>query len=400
MRIAPDGGLYMRRPSLPSFLLPAILLSMLTAGWAQLVRPAAGTRRKGRSVVRPLKNARDLMPVIRAQSAAGTTIPLWNYSVVSPADNLTYSGSMVGRSPFFHGYRSTSVQAYLIPVIMTFSDGTKLDPTAPDSCLGGMNVADVTAKSPIFQNAAFTLNGANVGPTQYIDAFQRANFWSKVAAAGNRYHTLLNLTTLPAVNVSVPALDGGAQNLGIFFCTWGDVDINWFDAYVQNTLLPSLVAQGVAPNTLPIFLFDSINLCDPYDPNNVPCGILGYHGAYTPSTLLQTYITSDFDTSGLYSGDVSVLSHEIGEWMDDPVGTNPTPLWGNTGQVAGCQGNLEVGDPLTGTILLPQITMNNFTYSLQELAYFSWFYRLSPSLSAGLAYSDGGTFTTSAGPIC
>jgi hypothetical protein len=156
----------------------------------------------------------------------------------------------------------------------------------------------------------------------------------------------------------------------------------------------------VAPNTLPIFLFDSINLCDPYDPNNVPCGILGYHGAYTPSTLLQTYITSDFDTSGLYSGDVSVLSHEIGEWMDDPVGTNPTPLWGNTGQVAGCQGNLEVGDPLTGTILLPQITMNNFTYSLQELAYFSWFYRLSPSLSAGLAYSDGGTFTTSAGPIC
>jgi len=148
MRIAPDGGLYMRRPSLPSFLLPAILLSMLTAGWAQLVRPAAGTHRKGRSVVRPLKNARDLMPVIRAQSAAGTTIPLWNYSVVSPADNLTYSGSMVGRSPFFHGYRSTSVQAYLIPVIMTFSDGTKLDPTGPDSCLGGMNVADVTAKSP------------------------------------------------------------------------------------------------------------------------------------------------------------------------------------------------------------------------------------------------------------
>lgn len=383
-------------------LLPAVLLIFASVAAAQSAQPATSTpRRKGRSVVRPLKNARALMSAIRSQSAAGTTIPLWDYSVVSPADNLTYTGSMVGRSPFFHGFRSTSVQAYLIPVIMTFSDGTKLDPTAPDSCgLNNQVVASVTADSPIFQNAAFSFNGANLGTTQYIDAFQRGSFWSKVSATGNRYHTLLNLTTLPAVNVSVPAADGGATNLGVIFCTWGDVDINWFDSYVQNTLIPSLAAQGVAPNTLPIFLFDSINLCDPYNPNLIPCGILGYHGAYTPSTLLQTYVVSDFDTSGLYLGDVSVLSHEVGEWMDDPVGTNPTPLWGNVGQVVGCQNNLEVGDPLTGSILVPQITMNNFTYSLQELAYFSWFYRLNPSPAAGGAYSDGGSFTTGAGPIC
>lgn len=390
----------MRRRWLTLFLSSALLLSLVTTVLAQAGRPATGALRKGRTVVRPLKNARTLMPAILAQSASGTTIPLWNYSLISPADNLSYSGSMVGRSPFFHGFRSTSVQAYLIPIIMRFSDGTLLDPTAPDSCLNNMNVASVTANSPIFQNAAFSFNGANLGTTQYIDAFQRASFWSKVAATGNRYHTLLNLNTLPAVTVSVPAADGGATNLGIIFCTWGDVDINWWDSYVQNTLIPSLAAQGVAPNTLPIFVFDSINLCDPYNPNNIPCGILGYHGAYTSSTLLQTYVTSDFDTSGLYLGDVSVLSHEVGEWMDDPVGTNPTPLWGNTGQVIGCQGNLEVGDPLTGTILVPQITMNNFTYSLQELAYFSWFYRQSPSLAAGGAYSDGGTFTTTAGPIC
>jgi len=142
-----------------------------------------------------------------------------------------------------------------------------------------------------------------------------------------------------------------------------------------------------------------VNMCDPYNPNNVPCGILGYHSAYTPSTLLQTYVVSDFDTAGLYLGDVSVLTHEVGEWMDDPMGTNPTPLWGNTGQVVGCQNNLEVGDPLTGTIL-PPVTMNGFTYSLQELVFFSWFFRQSPSLGTGGKYSDNGTFTSDAGPVC
>ena len=46
------------------------------------------------------------MPAIQTQSATGTTIPLWNYSLVSPVDNLTYTGNMVGRSPFAHGFRS------------------------------------------------------------------------------------------------------------------------------------------------------------------------------------------------------------------------------------------------------------------------------------------------------
>ena len=31
------------------------------------------------------------------------------------------------------------------------------------------------------------------------------------------------------------------------------------------------------------------------------------------------------------------------------IATNPTPKWGHIGQVSGCQSNLEVGDPLSGT---------------------------------------------------
>jgi hypothetical protein len=59
----------------------------------------------------------------------------------------------------------------------------------------------------------------------------------------------------------------------------------------------------------------------------------------------------DWDTTGDFGGtaDGSVSSHEIAEWMNDPLGNNPTPAWGNSGQVSGCQRNFEVGDPLSGT---------------------------------------------------
>jgi hypothetical protein len=94
------------------------------------------------------------------------------------------------------------------------------------------------------------------------------------------------------------------------------------------------------------------------------------------------------------------MSHEIGEWMDDPIGNNSTPLWGHTGQVSGCQNNLEVGDPLSGTDFPQLLATNGVTYHPQELAFFSWFFRQSPSLGVNGWYSDNGTFTQDAGALC
>ena len=87
-----------------------------------------------------------------------------------------------------------------------------------------------------------------------------------------------------------------------------------------------------------------------------------------------------------------MLSHEVGEWLDDPFGNNPTPAWGNTGQVKGqCQANLEVGDPLTGTTF--PVVRKGVTYHPQELAFSSWFYGPSPSIAVNGTYSFNGTFT-------
>lgn len=43
---------------------------------------------------------------------------------------------------------------------------------------------------------------------------------------------------------------------------------------------------------------------------------------------------------------------------------------------------------------------NGFTYHVQDLAFFSWFYRQSPSIGLGGVYSLFGTFKTSAGAAC
>jgi len=371
----------------------AVLCGAAPALFAQEKQlPAQPRRYKPRSAVFPLKNAKALLPQIMTQSAIGSTVPLWSYSLVSPFDNKSYSGQMVGRSPLFHGQRTTTVKTYLVPVILTFADtGIVFDPTTNDACLGS-SVLSTVQNSPIFQTTDYIMNGVDVGSAQYIDAFQRANFWTNVSVAGNSYHTVLGLTTLPAVKVTVPVANG-QTNLGIFCGFFGNMDINWWDNYVQTTLIPSLASKGVGPTNLPLFLFDSVVEYLNGDPNQ--CCVFGYHNSYTPNGVLQTYSISNFDTTATFGGDIGTLSHEVGEWMDDPLTTNPTPAWGNTGQVSGCQNNLEVGDPLSGT-LFPSVTMNNFTYNPQELAFFSWFYRQAPSIGAGGAYSNNSTFTSGA----
>jgi hypothetical protein len=180
------------------------------------------------------------------------------------------------------------------------------------------------------------------------------------------------------------------------------MDIIWWQPYVEGTIIPSLAAQGVNPTTLPLFLFYNVVMTQgPPTLTGSTCCILGYHTAFS-STTVQTYSVFDFDTTtsfGPTSSAISAMSHEVGEWMDDPLGNNLTPAWGHIGQVTGCQNNLENGDPLSGTSF-PSVVLNGVTYAPQELAFFSWFFRQSPSIGINGWYSNNSTFTTGAGPVC
>jgi hypothetical protein len=358
-------------------------------------------------------------------SAAGTagTLPLFLFSVESNRDDNFYTGVMVGRDPFNNGGGQVSVDTPVIPlVIVTNTIGTTVDANGIISTKAGKTVFDPTVantrclsapnnvpfklaqQSPIFQNAHFNFGGTDVGFTQYVDAFQRANFWNAIDKSS--YHVRLAPRTLAPIVLNIPANKGLAlatTALGppAFCAPLGIVNIDTFDGIITNQLLPLLKARGVNPATFPIFLLSNVveSFTAPTDLNG--CCIIGYHG--TNGFPIQTYSPSDFDTTGLFGGrkgeDTVTLSHEVAEWVNDPFANNPTPPWGHVGQVPGCQGNLEVGDPLSGTNNPPIFMPNGFTYHLQELAFFSWFFQ-TPSIGIHGWFSNNDTFAHDAGPPC
>jgi hypothetical protein len=360
-----------------------------------------------------------------AAAPAVPGLPLWSFHVVSDRDGNDYTGVMVGTSPFNHGSGQTSVATQIVPIIFkthtigtilrqngivaTTPGDTTFDSTVPDpACLGARNNNPLRLfqQSPIFQAADFNYGGTDVGRTQTTDAFQRASFWRVIDHAN--YHVKLGpITTFAPIVVDVPAASGLAlatTSLGppAFCAPMAIVDANFFDLFINNNILPALAPHGVNHGTFPIFfLYNAVmSAGDPRDVAN-NCCILGYHGIGNNDPT-QTYSPMNFDSTGLFGVgglDIATATHEVGEWMDDPFGNNPTPPWGHTGQVPGCQSNLEVADPLSGTEAPRIIMSNGYTYHLQEMAFFSWFYS-ARSVGIGGWFSNNGTFLTNAGPPC
>jgi hypothetical protein len=321
-------------------------------------------------------------------------LPMFSYTIQASAalGSGVYSGSIVGRSPLNRGKTTTTIPTQIIPLVITVS-GVTYDPTQPDACVTGSPTdISIITNSPIFTNNASTMNGVNVGTTQYIDAFQRAEFWSLVQ--GTPYHLILNQSMLAAqtltfsgANVARTCANGTPSSIG-------EVDINTFDAAIQN-LITGPLAGMVNAGTFPIFLTKDV-----VETENGGCCVLGYHSGIFVNNQLQIYSPFSIDTTGAFGpGFVSTLSHEMGEAINDPSGTNPTPPWGMIGQVQGsCQSNFEVGDPLSPGWPSPTNPFvvtggNGLTYNLQELAFYSWFYGSSAlGTGAGGGFSNHGTF--------
>jgi hypothetical protein len=365
-----------------------------------------------------VKPARDANGNIIQPANSVSALVTFTYTVKSSRDGNSYTGVMVGQDPFVPPFSPTNVTTPVVPLIITTNTvatgitpsgiltttkgSTTFDPTMTDpACLKAPKDVPLSLfqESPIFQPVSFTFGRTSVGTTQYTDAFQRGNFWSSVA--GTDYHTLVNPVLFQPVILNVASNEGLAIPPSLFGSCGplGIVNINTLDSFLTGTVLPQLASQGVGTSQFPVFLLYNLvmSIGVPTDLNK--CCVLGFHGA--TGTPTQTYSPIDFDTSGLFGPsihDTSIAAHEVGEWMDDPFGNNPTPAWGHVGQVSGCQNNLEVGDPLTGTNI-PVVHSNGFDYHLQELAFFSWFYG-APSIAVNGWFSDNNTFKSDAGPVC
>ena len=331
---------------------------------------------------------------IAVSAAAAPKLATFTASVVD--SGITYKYTMVGKNPSVKLTKpTTTVTAQLIPLLIKFPDGASWDPTVADSCDSGASALVRTQQSPVFVGHPWTWGGTSIGTGQYVDAFQRASFWKDTMPTGINpgYHVNLALTTLPTVTINVPLADAAEATTFCGNFLLGLVNVNWLDAYLKKTVIPSLASQGVGPSTFPLFLVHNVG---EYIGTVGQCCVLGYHNAYKATTTspIQSYGLSMYDNSSDFTGssDISALSHEVGEWVNDPYTNNKTRAWGHIGQVRGCQKNLEVGDPLSSTNISD--TVGGFTYNPQELAFESWFHRVTPSLGVNGWYSNNGTFTT------
>ena len=311
----------------------------------------------------------------------------------------TFKFTMVGKDPRVHLARpSTTVPAEIIPLKLVFPGATSNDPTVGNSCDRTPALTRVL-NSPVVKNARWTFGGKTIGTTQYGDAFRRAEFWkfTKPGALNPGYHVKLAFTALPKQTIKVPGADSAESSTSCG--TEMLVGVHWLNKYLRTKVLPRLASRGmVSPRTFPLFL--TTNSVE-YTRYVFRCCVFGFHHAYKFRGRVQTYGVADYETSDYFPPsanlhDIEFVSHEIAEWMDDPLDNNPTKPWGNVGQVGGCQNSLEVGDPLTGKTISRKI--GKYTYHLQELAFFSWFYHQKKSIGVNGWYSDNGTFRSPAAP--
>jgi hypothetical protein len=275
-----------------------------------------------------------------------------------------YKDVFIGTQPS-KGAVSTKIPVDIIPIKLTYGAQVN-DPTAPIG--GGNSAVQQTLASPVFQKSiTYTGTGYSIH-SQYEDAFQKEALWNKGASASG-YHVLFKTPTVkPTVSLTVPSADGGTFSYnGV---TVIEANFSYFDAQIQSVI----TSDGIPANVLPVFITANSFL---YDSGG--CCIGGYHdynGAQTYSYF--NYLT----TAGGFTEDVAALTHELGEWMDDPYVNNSSQ---NTppGTPASCATNdannqnplYEVGDPLEGNANFGTYayTVGGFTWHLQDLvtpAYF------------------------------
>ncbi|HLG65664.1 MAG TPA: hypothetical protein VKY19_27330 [Ktedonosporobacter sp.] len=337
------------------------------------------------------------MAQLQGLAKAAQAQTLANAQVKEPpmfSSSFTFNGqtfpfTMVGSDPAL-GSKTSHVKTILIPVSTHF----------PDQNITLFNKADADklTDSPIFSR-----NHVVVGDrTQFTDALQRNQFHNFVSTVSPNYHVLLNQPEMRrTVKLELPFNTSNevadlvltVRNTNIQV---GIVDINFFVPWIENQVL----AMHLPTDTLPVFQFHDIFLnFGSIDPKNLQCCVLGFHDAFTPASRpneIHTFIYESFTTAGIFQGvsDVSVMSHEAAEWVNDPFGNNPTPPWVNAG--GGCQTNLETGDFLEG---MPGASFKVAGFTFQDETNLWWFARTPrPTPATAGNYDFLGTLTTPSTP--
>jgi hypothetical protein len=277
-------------------------------------------------------------------------------------DKINYT--MIGGDPTSTN-KSTTIKVVVVPVKLVFNKATggmTFDPLK-HKWPNGLNEVDLLKASPLISDAVdWKQGGTDLGQTQYLDAYQRGNFWSTVKNEPN-YHILLDIAKVaPEETINITSTATGQVVDNPFGHTKiGEYNYGSMQGFINSYLQNSKNKKYVKPNQLVFFITYQTYLRN-------PCCIGGYHTSIGNQPNGQTFgYTTMLDDPGAFSQDVSAAAHELGEWLDDPF----------TDNYVNCQDNgiMENGDPLeSGSNYggMP-IKLDGFTYNPQELVFIDYF---------------------------
>jgi hypothetical protein len=333
------------------------------------------------------------------------TVPLWSSSFLYLGQ--VYGANMVGTDPAA-GSATTVVPVTIVPLRLTFArDGSVLD-------FSGM--ADELASSSLFTPFPFYS-----GTTQFLDAYRRADFWQEVTTTSPDYHTLLGGPTIaPVQRLTVPASKG----LTFFNTTanrrYGIADGAWFSHQLNQTIS----SLHIDPRSLVVLLAYNTDIAYQGTPDScftTGCSLYaGVHAAVTsgnpnlsaiPPRSVNTYAYANFEDfgdevpPGLNTHLINI-SHELMEWLDDPIGifVDPSqpfgpalvgsivPAWSSPFFPLGCSSVYEVADPVERGPLIGVPNPSSGQVDLfVDAVYHSWFARTASTSLFG-SYDIAGVF--------
>jgi len=297
-----------------------------------------------------------------------------------------YSFTMVGAKPQSNG--TTQVPVQIIPISLFFEEF--VDENGAPIVLDSGPVVTRVQSSPNFRKAQYA-----TGATQFADAIQRAQF---NAIAGKDWHTLLGAPQiLKPLRIAVPRGDAKVYRNPSTGVLYAIVDTDFFLSQL-NTMIQM---ANLSPDALAIALTSNVFLSPQKDIKK--CCVLGFHTSFDVGEMaqvkfVQTFIWASWVDQGvLGSGlsDVTPMSHEISEWMNNPFGDNAVPSW-QVPNTSGCQSNLETGDPLA---LMPNagypVSIDGFTYHPQNQVLMQWFQRgsVSDAFEGAFSFPDQSLMT-------
>ena len=321
------------------------------------------------------------------------SVPTFGASFISRGK--TWQLNMMGTAPW--NGDSTTIPAHILAVSLRLQN---------DNLVTFTNVSVTpfltpALNSPNFQAANYS-TGAGI---QFADAVQRAEFWHKMKAG---WHTNLHpAAVVHSITITVPRfttvdVNGFKTQVQTYFAekaTDGHTVVFLLDQFFNQKIF-SIVANEISAgrfstNALNIALFPNTFLFSLNAEGGVGgCCTLGFHTFFTDSGVPKEsrwiFAFASWISPGVFTGfqDVTALSHEISESLNDPFVDNQVPAWQFPGEAGTCQDNLETGDPVE-VLANPSfpVHVSGLTYHPQTEALLQWFEQKSTSTAINRAFS-------------